>query len=156
MGDLKVGVSRNYNIDQGRVTSLEEKPVQPKSNYAVTGLYFYNDKVVEYTRQVKPSHRGEIEITDLNKIYLEQGALSVEQMGRGYAWLDTGTHESMIEAHQFVQTIEHRQGLKIACPEEIAFRQKWIDASQMEKLAAPMLKNSYGQYLFRVIKETIY
>jgi glucose-1-phosphate thymidylyltransferase len=140
--------------DQGRVTSLEEKPVQPKSSYAVTGLYFYDPDVIEFAKQVKPSHRGELEITDLNKIYLEQGALSVEQMGRGYAWLDTGTHESLIEAHQFVQTIEHRQGLKIACPEEIAFRQKWIDASQMEQLAAPMLKNGYGQYLLRVINET--
>jgi glucose-1-phosphate thymidylyltransferase len=142
--------------DQGRVTSLEEKPVQPKSSYAVTGLYFYDPDVIEFAKQVKPSHRGELEITDLNKIYLEQGTLSVEQMGRGYAWLDTGTHESMIEAHQFVQTIERRQGLKIACPEEIAFRKKWIDASQMEKLAAPMLKNGYGQYLLRVIKETIF
>lgn len=142
--------------DQGQVISLEEKPVQPKSNYAVTGLYFYDEQVVDYVKLIKPSNRGELEITDLNKIYLEQGALSVELMGRGYAWLDTGTHESMIEAHQYVKTIEHRQGLKIACPEEIAFRQKWIDSFQMEKLAAPMLNNKYGQYLMRVIKETIF
>ena len=142
--------------DQGQVISLEEKPVKPKSNYAVTGLYFYDERVVDYARQIKPSNRGELEITDLNKIYLEQNALSVEVMGRGYAWLDTGTHESMIEAHQYVKTIEHRQGLKIACPEEIAFRQKWIDAVQMERLADPMLKNGYGQYLMRVIKETIF
>jgi len=142
--------------DQGRVTSLEEKPVQPKSNYALTGLYFYDPDAIEFAKQVEPSDRGELEITDLNKIYLEKGKLSVEQMGRGYAWLDTGTHESLIEAHQFVQTIEHRQGLKIACPEEVAFRQKWINASQIEKLAAPMLKNGYGQYLVRIIHETVF
>lgn len=138
---------------QGRVLSLEEKPKQPKSSYAVTGLYFYDEKVVDYARQIKPSERGELEITDLNKIYLEQGELSVECMGRGYAWLDTGTHESLIEAHQFVQTIENRQGLKIACPEEIAFRQQWIDPGQMKLLADPMLKNGYGQYLMKVLHE---
>ncbi len=138
----------------GRVTSLEEKPPYPKSNYAVTGLYFYDEKAVEYAKQIKPSKRDELEITDLNRIYLEQNALSVELMGRGYAWLDTGTHESLLEAHQFVQTIEHRQGLKIACPEEIAFQQQWIDTAMMEKLAEPMLKSGYGQYLMQVAKET--
>jgi len=138
---------------QGRVISLEEKPEQPKSNYAVTGLYFYDSNVVNYAKQIQPSPRGELEITDLNSIYLEKGALSVELMGRGYAWLDTGTHESLLEAHQFIQTIEHRQGLKIACPEEIAYRQKWISAKQLEELAEPMLKNSYGQYLTQILKE---
>ena len=138
---------------EGKVISLEEKPVRPKSNYAVTGLYFYDNHVTEYARQIKPSERGELEITDLNRLYLEQGTLSVERMGRGYAWLDTGTHESLLEAHQFVQMIEHRQGLKIACPEEIAFRQQWIDALQMERLAAPMLNNGYGRYLMQILKE---
>jgi glucose-1-phosphate thymidylyltransferase len=138
---------------QGNVRSLEEKPAQPKSNYAVTGLYFYDHNVAEYAKRIKPSNRGELEITDLNRIYLEQGDLSVKTMARGYAWLDTGTHESLIEAHQFVQTIEHRQGLKIACLEEIAFEKKWIDANQMESLAAPMIKNAYGQYLMRIVRE---
>ncbi len=136
-----------------RVISLEEKPKQPKSSYAVTGLYFYDNKVVDYAKQIKPSERGELEITDINKLYLEHNALSVEIMGRGYAWLDTGTHESLLEAHQFVQTIEHRQGLKIACPEEIAFRKNWVDREHIEKIAKPMLKNGYGQYLMQVIKE---
>ncbi len=140
----------------GKVISLEEKPVKPKSSYAVTGLYFYDQHAVEYAKQIKPSPRGELEITDLNRIYLEQNALSVERMGRGYAWLDTGTHESLVEAHQFVQTIEHRQGLKIACPEEIAFHQQWIDEYQLRMLAQPMLKNGYGQYLMRVIAESVY
>lgn len=137
----------------GKVISLEEKPEQPKSNYAVTGLYFYDGHAPKYAKQIKPSHRGELEITDLNKIYLEKGQLSVERMSRGYAWLDTGTHESLVEAHQFVQTIEHRQGLKIACPEEIAFRNNWINQSQLEALAQPMLKNGYGKYLMQIIRE---
>ena len=138
---------------EGNVLSLEEKPRQPKSNYAVTGLYFYDNHVVDYAKQVKPSGRGELEITDLNRIYLNNGTLSCKRMGRGYAWLDTGTHETLVKAHQFVQTIEHRQGLKIACLEEIVFRKGWIDIDQMEKLASPMLKNSYGQYLMQIIKE---
>ncbi len=137
----------------GQVTGLEEKPAAPKSNHAVTGLYFYDDKVVEYAKQISPSPRGELEITDLNRLYLERDALSVELMGRGYAWLDTGTHESLLEAHQFVQTIEHRQGLKIACPEEIAFHKQWIDETTMEKLAEPMLKNGYGKYLMQVLRQ---
>ena len=139
----------------GQAISLEEKPENPKSNYAVTGLYFYDNNVVEYAKQIEPSDRGELEITDLNRIYLEEGTLSVECMGRGYAWLDTGTHESMLEAHQFVQTIEHRQGLKIACPEEIAFLNNWIDANQLEQLAAPMIKNKYCQYLLRLVREPL-
>jgi glucose-1-phosphate thymidylyltransferase len=137
----------------GNVISLEEKPEDPKSNYAVTGLYFYDNKVVDYAKQIKPSHRGELEITDVNKLYMDDGSLSVEVMDRGYAWLDTGTHESLLEAHQFVQTIEHRQGLKIACPEEIAHNQGWITNDELEELAAPMLKNNYGQYLTQVLKE---
>ncbi len=137
---------------KGNVINLEEKPEQPKSHYAVTGLYFYDQHVVDYAKSLKPSVRNELEITDLNRIYLERCALSVEIMGRGYAWLDTGTHESLLDASQFVATIEHRQGLKIACPEEIAFRQGWIDAMQLEKLAAPLAKNGYGQYLLQVLK----
>jgi glucose-1-phosphate thymidylyltransferase len=137
----------------GRVVSLEEKPQQPKSSYAVTGLYFYDSQVVDMVRSLKPSRRGELEITDLNSLYLEQGRLNVEIMGRGYAWLDTGTHESLLEAGQFIATLERRQGLKVACPEEIAYRQGWIDAVQLEKLAQPLIKSGYGQYLLRILKK---
>ena len=135
------------------VISLEEKPKKPKSNYALTGLYFFDKNAVEYAKQIKPSHRGELEIIDLIRKYHEQGTISVEKMGRGYTWMDTGTTESLLEAHQFVQIIEHRQGLKISCPEEIAYRKQYIDKSQLAKLAEPMLKNNYGQYLMRIIKE---
>ena len=139
----------------GKVLSLEEKPTTPKSSYAVTGLYFYDNQVVDMARELKPSPRGELEITDLNRLYLEGGNLSVEIMGRGYAWLDTGTHDSLLQASQFIATLEHRQGLKVACPEEIAYRQGWIDSAQVERLAQPLLKNGYGQYLMRILKERI-
>ena len=138
---------------QNRVVSLEEKPKIPKSNYAVTGLYFYDNNAVEYAKQIKPSWRGELEITDLNREYLKHEHLSVEILGRGYAWLDTGTHESLLRAHQFIHTIEHRQGLKISCPEETAFRKKLISADQLEGLARPMANNDYGQYLMQILKE---
>ena len=138
---------------QGRVLSLEEKPKQPKSNYAVTGLYFYDNQVVELAKSIKPSARGELEITDLNRLYLEKGQLNVELMGRGYAWLDTGTHDSLLEAGQFIATLQQRQGLKVSCPEEIAFRQGWIDRAQLETLGQALAKNGYGQYLLQILKE---
>ncbi|MGD9942754.1 MAG: glucose-1-phosphate thymidylyltransferase RfbA [Burkholderiaceae bacterium] len=137
----------------GRAVSLEEKPKQPKSPYAVTGLYFYDANVVDLAKSLKPSPRGELEITDLNRLYLERAALKVEVMGRGYAWLDTGTHESLLEASQFIATLENRQGLKVACPEEIAYRQRWIDAAQLERLGQALARNAYGQYLLRLINE---
>ena len=141
-----------FNQDN-KVISLEEKPVNPKSNFAVTGLYFYDYSVVEKVKSLKPSKRGELEITDLNKLYLAEKSLSVEIMDRGYAWLDTGTHDSLLDAGQFISTIENRQGLKIACPEEVAFRQGWINSSQLETLAKSLLKNQYGQYLMKLLSE---
>ena len=136
-----------------KVISLEEKPTQPRSSYAVTGLYFYDQQVVDFAKSLKPSKRGELEITDLNKLYLEKNQLNVEIMDRGFAWLDTGTHDSLLDAGQFISTIENRQGLKVSCPEEIAFRQGWINANQLERLATPLIKNQYGQYLMKVLAE---
>ena len=140
----------------GRVLSLEEKPTKPKSSYAVTGLYFYDQTVVQLAKTLKPSTRGELEITDLNRLYLEQDKLSVQIMGRGYAWLDTGTHESLLEASQFISIIEKRQGLKVSCPEEIAYRKQWIDAQALKQLAAPMQKTGYGQYLLNIVNEQVF
>ena len=142
--------------DDGKAISLEEKPAKPRSNYAVTGLYFYDQNVAKMARTLKPSPRGELEITDLNRMYMDIGKLDVEIMGRGYAWLDTGTHESLLDAGQFIATIEQRQGLKVACPEEIAYRKGWINAAQLEELAAPLRKNGYGQYLVRVLNEKVF
>lgn len=140
----------------GKVISLEEKPTAPKSRYAVTGIYFYDNQVCALAKDLKPSKRGELEITDLNRLYLDRGALTCEVMGRGMAWLDTGTHESLLEASQYIETIERRQGLKIACPEEIAYRYGWISAENVEALAKPMLKNGYGQYLMKMLTERVF
>lgn len=142
--------------ESGDVLSLEEKPLKPKSSYAVTGLYFYDNQVVEMAKSLKPSPRGELEITDINKLYLEQGSLSVEVMGRGYAWLDTGTHESLLEASLYISVLEKRQGLKIACPEEVAYRSGWIDGAALESLAAPLAKSGYGAYLLNLLKQKVY
>ncbi len=140
----------------GKVISLEEKPAKPKSRYAVTGIYFYDNQVCDLAKALKPSARGELEITDLNRLYLQQGSLTCEVMGRGMAWLDTGTHESLLEASQYIATIERRQGLKVACPEEIAYRRGWISAADIEALAKPMLKNGYGQYLMQMLAERVF
>ncbi len=144
-----------FNTD-GQAVSLEEKPANPRSRYAVTGLYFYDHRVVEVAKSLNPSARGELEITDINRQYLEWGALDVVVMGRGHAWLDTGTHESLLEASQFIQTIEKRQGLKVACPEEIAWRKKWISDAQLQELAVPLAKSGYGQYLLNLLSERVF
>lgn len=138
--------------DAKKAISIEEKPRAPKSNFAVTGLYFFDQKVVDYAAAIRPSQRGELEITDINRLYLDDGALDVEIMGRGYAWLDTGTHESLLEAASFIATLEKRQGLMVSCPEEIAFSQRWIDAAKVEQLARPLIKSGYGQYLMKIIR----
>jgi glucose-1-phosphate thymidylyltransferase len=138
---------------QGKVVGLEEKPAAPRSNWAVTGLYFYDGRVCDFAAGLKPSARGELEITDLNRCYLDDGSLMLEKLGRGYAWLDTGTHESLVEASNFIETIESRQGLKVCCPEEIAFLRQWIDAEQLSRLAAPLAKNGYGRYLQQLIRQ---
>jgi glucose-1-phosphate thymidylyltransferase len=142
--------------DNHHAISIEEKPLKPKSNYAVTGLYFYDNEIADIAATIKPSERGELEITDVNRVYLGRGTLKVERMGRGMAWLDTGTHESLLEAGQFIATIEHRQGLKVACPEEIAYRKGYINVDQLEKLAQPLKKNGYGQYLLRLLNDKIF
>lgn len=155
-----VNDARRYGVvdfdEKGRAISIEEKPDKPKSRYAVTGIYFYDAKVVDYARQIKPSHRGELEITDLNRMYLSRGDLRVERMGRGMAWLDTGTHDSLLEASMFIETLEKRQGLKISCPEEVAWRAGYISANDVRNLAEPLLKNGYGQYLLRIVDERIF
>jgi glucose-1-phosphate thymidylyltransferase len=142
--------------DRQRAISIEEKPKAPKSNYAVTGLYFYDHQVCDIAASIAPSARGELEITEVNERYLQRGQLDVEIMGRGYAWLDTGTHDSLLEAGQFIATLERRQGLKVACPEEIAYRSGWIDAAQLETLAAPLSKSGYGQYLATLLRERVF
>jgi glucose-1-phosphate thymidylyltransferase len=142
--------------EKRKARSIEEKPESPRSNYAVTGIYFYDNRVLDVARELKPSPRGELEITDVNRTYLEWGELNVDVMGRGMAWLDTGTHDSLLEASQFIETIEKRQGLKISCPEEIAYRKGFIDAAQLERLSEPLMKNGYGQYLRRVLKDKLF
>ncbi|AFI83920.1 glucose-1-phosphate thymidylyltransferase [Methylophaga nitratireducenticrescens] len=142
--------------ENGKALSIEEKPLKPKSRYAITGLYFYDNQVVDIARNLKPSARGELEITDVNQAYLDNGQLNVQVMGRGMAWLDTGTHDSLLDASMFIQTLEQRQGLKVMCPEEIAFRMGYINAEQLEQLAQPLLKSGYGKYLLNIINETIY